>query len=158
MNGGLQMSKKKFRQNEELNPDPTDLENNQKTEKNEEITESEISEGRNMALLSYIVPVVPYFYKKDDNKFVKFHAKQGMNLFLVLIIYSVVYNILTATVKISQTINRGGMIIKMTPWWITFPLSVIGCILAVMDIMGIVQVLNGETQELPIIKDLKIFK
>ena len=111
-----------------------------------------------MALLSYIVPIIPYFYKEKDNKFVKFHAKQGMNLFLVLIIYTVVYNILTRAIKIGHIMNRGGVVIRMTPWWITFPLSIIGCILAVLDIMGIVQVLNGETQELPIIKDLKIFK
>ena len=80
-----------------------------------------------------------------------------MNLFLLLIIYTVIYNILTTVVKVGQTVNRGGIRI-ITPWWITFPLSVIGCILAVMDIMGIVQVLNGEIQELPIIKEFKIFK
>lgn len=152
------MSEKNFNQDEKTTPDSVDCENKKKTEENEEITEAEIKEGRNMALLSYIVPIIPYFYKEKDNKFVRFHAKQGMNLFLVLIIYTVVYNILTTAIKVGHIMNRGGVIIRMTPWWVTFPLSVIGCVLAVMDIMGIVQVLNGETQELPIIKDLKIFK
>ena len=152
------MSEKNFNQDEKTTPDSVDCENKEKTEENEEITETEIKEGRNMALLSYIVPIIPYFYKEKDNKFVRFHAKQGMNLFLVLIIYTVVYNILTTAIKVGHIMNRGGVIIRMTPWWVTFPLSVIGCVLAVMDIMGIVQVLNGETQELPIIKDLKIFK
>lgn len=153
------MSEKEFQNDEKITPNSTGAENNREdNQSNEEITKSEITEGRNMALLSYIVPVIPYFYKEKDNRFVKFHARQGMNLFLVLIIYTVVYNILTTAIKVGHTMNRGGVIIKMTPWWITFPLSIIGCVLAVMDIMGIVQVLNGETQELPIIKDLKIFK
>ena len=155
------MSEKEPIQGEKITQNSKDSEIEQKSqekkEQSEEITESEIQEGKNMALLSYIVPVIPYFYKEKENKFVKFHARQGMNLFLVLIIYTVVYNILTAAVKVSLTVNRGG-IRMITPWWITFPLSMIGCALAVMDIMGIVQVLNGETQELPIIKDLKIFK
>ena len=153
------MSEKESGQNEKITQPSMDSESEQKHEnRSEKITESEITEGRNMALLSYIVPIVPYFYEKKENKFVKFHAKQGMNLFLVLIIYTVVYNILTTAIKVGQTIGRGGVMIRMTPWWITFPLSLIGCVLAVMDIMGIVQVLNGETQEFPIIKDLKIFK
>lgn len=151
------MSEKELNENEKITPKSTDCENKPKNEDIEEITESEIKEGRNMALLSYIIPVIPYLYKEKENRFVKFHARQGMNLFLLLIIYTVVYNIITATVKVSQTISRGGIKI-VTPWWITFPLSIIGCALAVMDIMGIAQVLNGETQELPIIKDLKIFK
>ena len=156
------MSEKEPIQNEKITQNSAEPEIEQKPKENEEqceeISESEIKEGRNMALLSYIVPIIPYFYKEKDNKFVKFHAKQGMNLFLVLIIYTVVYNILTRAIKIGHIMNRGGVVIRMTPWWITFPLSIIGCILAVLDIMGIVQVLNGETQELPIIKDLKIFK
>lgn len=151
------MNEQEFHQDEKITPVSEDSENKQKDAENIEMTKSEVTEGRNMALLSYIVPIVPYFYKEKDNKFVKFHARQGMNLFLLLIIYTVVYNILTAAVKVSLTINRGG-IRMMTPWWITFPLSVIGCVLAVLDIMGIVQVLNGEAQELPIIKDFKIFK
>ena len=152
------MSEKELNQKEKITPDSVDSKSKKKTGETEEITKAEINEGRNMALLSYIVPIIPYFYKEKDNKFVKFHARQGMNLFLVLIIYTVVYNILTAAIKVGQIMNRGGVIIRITPWWITFPLSLVGCALAVMDIMGIVQVLNGETQELPIIKDLKIFK
>lgn len=156
------MSEKEPSQDEKITQDSADSQVNQQPEENveqgEEITETEIKEGRNMALLSYIVPIIPYFYKEKDNKFVKFHARQGMNLFLVLIIYTVVYNILTTAIKVGQIMNRGGVVIRMTPWWVTFPLSIVGCVLAVMDIMGIVQVLNGEAQELPIIKDLKIFK
>lgn len=149
------MSEKEFDQDKKITQDFAE---NEKTEGNREITESEISEGRNMALLSYIVPIIPYFYKDKKNKFVEFHARQGMNLFLVLIIYTVVYNILTKAIKVGHIMNRGGVIIRDTPWWITFPLSIVGCVLAVMVIMGIVQVLKGETEELPIIKDLKIFK
>ncbi len=151
------MNEKEFHHDEKITPISEDYENKQKYKEKSEITKSEIAEGRKMALLSYIIPIIPYFYKEQENKFVKFHARQGMNLFLLLIIYTVIYNILTTVVKVGQTVNRGGIRI-ITPWWITFPLSIVGCILAVMDIMGIVQVFNGETQGLPIIKKFKIFK
>ena len=128
-------------------------------ELDKEITQEEINHGRTMALLSYIIPIIPYLSEeRKKNNFIKFHSKQGMNLFLILIIYTVVYNILTISIKVTQTLHRSGMIRHVTPWWISLPLSAFGCVLAVLDIIGIVQVFNGEAKELPIIKDLKIFK
>lgn len=134
-------------------------ESSQLPKSDDDITQEEINQGRTMALLSYIVPIVPYLSEqKKNNKFVKFHSTQGMNLFLILIIYTVVYNILTISIKVTQTLHRGSVALKVTPWWISLPLSALGCVLAVLDIIGAVQVFNGETNELPIIKDLKIFK
>lgn len=127
------------------------------SETEDTIFQEDTNKGKTMAFLSYIVPIVPYIMEKK-NKFVKFHARQGMNLFLVLIIYTVVYKILTGMIKVGQTLYRGQIHLKVTPWWITFPLGIVGCVLAVMDIMGIVQVFNGEAKELPVIKNLKIFK
>ena len=151
-------------ENTEKNDTEPNLEENfnnssQLPEPDEEITQQEINQGRTMALLSYIIPIIPYLSsEKKNNKFIKFHSTQGMNLFLLFIIYTVVYNILTISIKVTHTLQRSGMIMRVTPWWITLPLSAFGCVLAVFDIIGIVQVFNGETNQLPIVKDLKIFK
>lgn len=125
----------------------------------DDITQEDINHGRTMALLSYIIPIIPYISEeRKKNNFIKFHSTQGMNLFLIFIIYTVVYNILTMSIKITHIAQRSGIMRTITPWWITLPLSALGCVLAVLDIIGIVQVLNGEANELPIVKDLKIFK
>ena len=44
------------------------------TESNKKDNESK----KSMAILSYIIPLIPYFVEKKD-KFVRFHAVQGMN-------------------------------------------------------------------------------
>ena len=47
-----------------------------------------------MGVLSYIIPLIPYFVEKE-NKFVRYHAIQGMNLLIISIIYGVAYSILS---------------------------------------------------------------
>lgn len=60
----------------------------------------EIESGKGMAILSYILPFIPYFAEKD-NKYVRYHAVQGMNLLIVAIAYSVIYSILTSIIKVN---------------------------------------------------------
>lgn len=122
-----------------------------------QITDNEIENGKAMALLSYLIPVIPYL-KENKNKFVTFHAKQGMNLFSIFVIYVIVYSILTNVIKVERAIYRGGLTVQMTPWWITSPLGVVGLLLLIMDITALTWAWNGEIKELPIIKNIKIFK
>lgn len=122
-----------------------------------QITDNEIENGKVMALLSYLIPVIPYL-KENKNRFVTFHAKQGMNLFSIFVIYVIVYSILTNVIKVERAIYRGGLTVQMTPWWITSPLGVVGLLLLIMDITALTWAWNGEIKELPIIKNIKIFK
>lgn len=141
----------------------TELESEKNTDgstqdnKKVQITDKEIKNGKTMALLSYLIPVIPYL-KESKNRFVTFHAKQGMNLFSVLVIYVIVYSILTNVIKVGRTIYRGGLTVRVTPWWITFPLGIAGLSLLIMDIAAITWAWNGEIKNLPIIKNIKIFK
>ena len=52
----------------------------------------------------------------------------------------------------------GAIEYSVTPWWVTFPLGLIGIGLSVLAIMGIIYVLNGKAKELPVINKLKILK
>lgn len=122
-----------------------------------QITDNEIENGKAMALLSYLIPVIPYL-KENKNRFITFHAKQGMNLFSVLAIYVIVYSILTNVIKVGRSIYRGGLTVRVTPWWITFPLGVVGLLLLIMDITALTWAWNGEVKELPIVRNIKIFK
>lgn len=122
-----------------------------------QVTATEIESGKPMALLSYLIPVIPYL-KESKNKFVMFHAKQGMNLFSTLVIYVIVYSILTNVIKVGRSVYRGGLTVRVTPWWITFPLGVVGLLLLIMDITALTWAWNGEVKELPIVRNIKIFK
>jgi len=93
-----------------------------------------------MAMLSYIGPLVlfPYLMNKDNNDFVKFHAKQGIVLFGIEVILWVVSS--------------------MMYLWIFLPIVQLAGL--VLSIVGIVNVVQKEKNELPIIgglaKNLKI--
>ena len=126
----------------------------------------DIESGKAMGVLSYIIPLIPFFAEKK-NKFVVYHAKQGMNLLIVSIAYTILYAILTSVVKVEGNCGYGylgdfaqslGITCEVTPWWITWPLNIIGLGITILVIMGIVYVCQGKAKELPIINKIKIFK
>lgn|SRR5574344_2179054 len=122
----------------------------------------EIESGKGMAILSYIIPPIPYFAEKN-NKYVRYHAVQGMNLLIISIAYSIIYGILTSIIKVNGNCGTWlgydlGNYCKVTPWWVTLPLSLIGLFISILCIIGIVNVCNGKAKELPIVNKFKVFK
>ncbi len=84
-----------------------------------------------MAILAYlgVLVIIPLVTNKDD-QFVKFHSKQG----LVLLITWVIANFLWAIPVLG---------------WFASPIINLGCF--VLIIVGIINVVNGQMKELPII-------
>jgi len=126
----------------------------------------DIESGKGMGILSYILPFIPFFAEKN-NKFVVYHAKQGMNLLMLSIAYSIVYGVLSSVIKVKGDCGYGywgdlaeafGTTCKVTPWWVTVPLSIIGLGITLLAILGIVNVCKGKAKELPIVNKIKIFK
>lgn len=110
-----------------------------------EFTKEEIENGKGMAVLSYIgiLCLIPYFAEKN-NKYVIFHAKEGLNLFLLSVIAGTVSSFLVL-------IPLLGLILVIVP----FAVSIMQIVLMVL---GIVNVANGQAKELPIINKFKIIK
>ena len=107
----------------------------------------DIESGKVMAILSYlgILVLIPYFAEKN-NKYVAYHAKQGLNLFIIEIIASFAFSIFSVIF---------GLIIF-------FIVPIIGAALSLaslgLTIIGIVNVCNGKAKELPVINKFKIIK
>ncbi len=88
-----------------------------------------------MGILSYlgILVVIPLILAKDD-PFVKFHIKQGLVLLIVdILAWFVLSSFLWQLWMLAQLINLG---------------------IFILDIMGIVHVIQGKEQELPLIGSL----
>lgn len=121
----------------------------------------DIESGKGMAILAYILPFIPYLVEKK-NKFVKYHSAQGMNLLIIVIAYSIIYSILTSIIKVNGSCGTWfgyniGNYCKVTPWWVTLPLSLIGLGFTILCVIGIINVCNGKAKELPVVNKIKIF-
>ena len=103
----------------------------------------DIEQNKMMAVLSYIIPPIPYFLN-PKSKWIRYHAIQGMNLLIVTIILSLAVSIINSIAILS--------FIKNILNTITLALIII------YVVIGIVNVCNGEAKELPIINKFKIIK
>lgn len=113
-----------------------------------------------LSLLSYLGPLalIPYLVN-TDSKFVRYHSLQGMNLFIIWLIYTFINNVLNL-IKISRIIDYGTFKASrlVTPILISYPLTLIGIGIGILSLVGIVYVIKGEEKELPIIGSIKIVK
>ena len=96
----------------------------------------DIEKNKVMAVLAYILFFIPLLAAKDS-KFARFHANQGLVLFLGGIIASVV-----AVIPVIG--------------WIIAPIA--GLVITVLAVIGIINALNGKAKELPVIGKFKILK
>lgn len=125
-------------------------------DKTADYIKEEIENGKLMALLSYIgiLALIPYFAEKE-NKYVRFHAIQGLNLLIINLVVSAA----SFVVAIVATIL---FIIPIIGWILGFLLYlVIGLVpvgLLVISILGVVYSLQGNAKELPIVNQIKFIK
>ena len=96
----------------------------------------DIEKNKVMALLAYIIFLIPLLAAKDS-KFARFHTNQGLVLFIGAILSSVI--------TVIPIIG-----------WIIAPIA--GLAITVLAIIGIVNALGGKAKELPIIGKFKILK
>lgn len=104
-------------------------------------TKKEIEDGKIMSILCYIpiFVLIPYF-SEDNNKYMKYHAKQGVNLFIWEIIFAVATSFFDFSF-LSDILD-----------------FVIGLAILALIAIGIINVTNGKAKELPVINKLKFVK
>ena len=114
-----------------------------------EFDQADITNNKAMGILAYLGPLVfiPMFAAKES-KFARFHANQGLTLFIACGAWSIVYSILN-------------WIILAISWRLYFISSIIGLcslVFLVLAVLGIVNAANGRAKELPVIGKFKILK
>ncbi len=112
--------------------------------------QKDIADNKVMAVLAYFgfLVFVPIFAAKDS-KFARFHANQGLILFIAAVAYWIVYLIITAIfTAISWRLGAAaGAILSL--FWIVF---------SVFAIIGIVNAAQGKAKELPFAVRIHILK
>lgn len=112
-------------------------------QQNSNMNQNDVQSGKAMAILSYfgILSLIPYFSEKN-NQYVRFHAVQGVNLFIVN----------TILMAVSSLINN--FVGSLLSW----PFSIASIFLWILEILGVVYAAKGEQKELPLISKIKIVK
>lgn len=110
-----------------------------------EFSQDDINNNKVMGILSYIgiLVLIPILAAKDS-KFARFHANQGLVLFIVNIAWSIVHAILSS---ILGAIKLGFIMAILSP--------IVSILLLALAIIGIVNVVNGKAKELPLIGTIK---
>ncbi|KKT78703.1 MAG: hypothetical protein UW75_C0040G0005 [Parcubacteria group bacterium GW2011_GWF2_44_8] len=102
------------------------------TESNSTSPTAAKGKNTNMAMLAYVFFPVPLLTEDKNDPFVKFHLKQAIVLVLAAVAVSVV-----------------GSIIPFIGWFLIAPLGSVAIL--VLWVIGIINALNGEEKELPVI-------
>ncbi len=119
---------------------------------------ADIQNNKVMAVLSYfgILVLIPIFAAKNS-KFARFHANQGLLLFIAEIALQIIQRILQAVFPYhwtsSYTYTRG-IVYNI----LAFVIAVLMIVILVLTIIGIVNAVKGKAKELPIIGSIKILK
>lgn len=119
---------------------------------------ADIAQNKGMTVLAYLglLWLIPFFAKKDS-PYTRYHCKQGFNLLLVEIAYTIVSSILRAIIKVPYN-YYGYYVGSYTPGWLSTILWLISIPILILAIIGIINAANGKAKELPIIGKFKILK
>ena len=105
------------------------------------ITEAEIADGKLMAILAYIIFLIPLLAARDK-KFAMFHTEQALVLIIAWIIIYIAFIIVSIILtKISNALACGVSILSILIW-LAF---------LIFWIMGLINAGTGKLKELPLI-------
>lgn len=129
---------------------------NSTTDSTAEFEKKDIEQNKVMAILAYfgILVFIPILAAKES-KFARYHANQGLILFIVLIGWSIADYILTSLLR--AILWRGMGLWEIYSLCGTI-LNLVYFVFTILAIIGIVNALNGKAKELPIVGKYKILK
>ena len=118
-------------------------------QKNVDCNKQDVGNNRMIAVLAYLgVLAVMLFLMEKKSEFVRYHMGQGITLLVLEIVYGIVYQFLTAAVLLIS-------------WRLYFIVRIVGCtavIFPALALIGIMNVVNGQEKELPVIGKIRVVR
>lgn len=113
----------------------------------EQFDAQDIQGNRVMAILSYLgfLVLIPMLAAKDS-PYARYHANQGLVLFVAEVVYSIAFRIVRG---ILRAIHLG---------FLAGILRIVGIVFLVLAVIGIVNAVNGRAKELPVIGGIRFLK
>jgi uncharacterized membrane protein len=132
----------------------------QKELNNDSFSPSDIEENKFIAALSYLgIPALITWFAAPKSKYARFHARQGLNLLAVMVIYTIACFFLRF-IKVTKITHIMGQTYhyKDTPEILTIILLLVCIPIAVLSIIGFVNAIMGRAKKLPVLGYLRIIK
>lgn len=104
----------------------------------EPLGNEDVHNNKLMGALAYLLFFVPLLVAKES-KFAMFHANQGLVLFLAAV-----------------AVNFVGSIIPILGWFLILPIG--NLLIMVLAVIGILNAVNGQMKQLPMIGKVNILK
>lgn len=113
-------------------------------------SQQQITDGKAMGILAYIgfLVLIPILAEKN-NPFVRYHANQGLVLFLAELLYAVVHKVLVRVFLL--TLFPLGVILNII-------FSIASLVFVAYMVIGIVNVCNGKAKQLPVIGGIVLIR
>ena len=110
---------------------------------------ADVEKNKAMGVLAYLswLVLIPIFAAKDS-RFARFHANQGLVLFIASAIFGVARWILSEIL----------LAISWRLYFVTIIISLFGLVFLALAIIGIVNAATGKAKELPAIGQIRILK
>lgn len=110
---------------------------------------ADVEKNKVMGVLAYLslLVLVPIFAAKES-RFARFHANQGLVLFIASAIFGVARWILSEIL----------LAISWRLYFVTVIISLLGLVFLALAIIGIVNAATGKAKELPVIGQIRILK
>lgn len=110
---------------------------------------ADVEKNKAMGVLAYLswLVLIPIFAAKDS-RFARFHANQGLVLFIASAIFGVARWILSEIL----------LAISWRLYFVTIIISLFGLVFLALAIIGIVNAATGKAKELPVIGKIRILK
>jgi uncharacterized membrane protein len=118
-----------------------------KMKKEESSSSKEIEEGKLCSVLAYLLIGIVWYFADDKmkkNSLANFHVKQGIVFLIATLIYDIILGIVLSIILIPFAFTGFG-------WGLIGVLRLLYYIPLIFLIIGIVNSLNGNKKELPII-------
>lgn len=130
-------------------------------DKTDKFAKKDIQDNKIYSIMSYlgILSLVTYFRNKKS-KFIEFHSKQGMNLFIYELII-VCMSRLLYSIKIPKELiyfEDLHVIQKVTPTSIKFLVLIINLCMFIVSLYLIITTLKGKAKKIKILEKIKIVK
>ncbi|HVG19419.1 MAG TPA: DUF4870 domain-containing protein [Blastocatellia bacterium] len=109
-----------------------------------------------LCCINLIFAIIWLATEPKDNRFLRFHAMQGLMLFAIALVIGIIFNVLGVGVSFGAYVGTGGseVVAHSAGMLVNLISSLVSLALLIAHIIAIIKALQGQIWKIPVIGDL----